>query len=109
VATPFADGAYRFIKGITLRTNRGEVMYNNVSGMALYRLNQLLYHKAPYHQEHLAAGGTFTSVIDIPLVYPFLNRPEDTIFASGRYGSVELQITTGRLPFSLPRPRRLVR
>jgi len=77
-------------------------MYNNVSGMALYRLNQLLYHKAPYHQEHLAAGGTFTSVIDIPLVYPFLNRPEDTIFASGRYGSVELQITTGALAVFAP-------
>jgi len=102
VLTPFADGIYRFIKGITIRTSRGEVLLNNVPGMALYRMNQILYGKSPYHQEHLAAGGTFTGVLDIPFTFPFLKRKEDTIVDTGRYSNIEIQITTGALAVFAP-------
>lgn len=102
VATPFADGLYRFIKGITLRTSRGEVIYDNVPGMALYRLNQMFYHTDPEHGRMLAAGGTFTATIDLPLGMPFLNRPEDTFLDTSRYSNIELQIATGGLAVFAP-------
>lgn len=102
VATPFADGAYRFIKGITLRTSRGEVLLNNVPGMALFRLNSILNHSQPFHDPHLAAGGPFCAVLDLPLTFSFLNRLEDTILDTGRYGNLELQISTGSLAVFAP-------
>lgn len=102
VATPFADGAYRFIKGITLRTSRGEVLVNNVPGMALFRFNAMLNHSQPFHDPHLAAGGAFYAVLDIPFCFSFLNRLEDTIFDSGRYSNLELQISTGGLAVFAP-------
>jgi hypothetical protein len=98
-ADPFTDGLYRWIKGITFRTSRGEVLCNNVPGMALYWLNSYLNGSAPFHDPipvH-GAGGTeaFCAVLEIPFAFPFLRRGEDTIFDSGRYSNAELQITTG--------------
>ena len=95
MVTTFADGIYRWIKGITLRTSRGEVLYNNVPGMAMYRFNSLINHSHPWHDPHPAAGGVACAVLDIPFCMPFLNRPEDTILDTGRYSNLELQITTG--------------
>lgn len=95
--TPWADGLYRWIRGITLRTSRGEVLYNQVPGMAFYWLNSLFKHKYPVHGILPAAGATIDAIIDIPLAFPFLNRPEDTLLDSGRYSNLELQITTGAL------------
>jgi len=97
IVAPYADAQYRWIKGITVRTSRGEVLINNVPGMALYRLNSYLDHAAPYHVPLLAAGNTVEAILDIPLTFPFLNRPEDTIFDSGRYSNLELQIATGTI------------
>lgn len=94
-ADPFTDGLYKYVKGVTLRTSRGEVIYNNVPGKALYQFNKILNHCHPFHEPILAAAGTFRAVIDLPFIYPFLSRPEDTIFDSGRYGNLELQIVTG--------------
>ena len=102
VATPFADGLYRFLKGITLKTSRGEYIYDNVPGMAVYRLNQMFYHADPDHDRMLAAGGTFTAVLDLPLGMPFLNRPEDTFLDTSRYSNVELQLQTGGLAVFAP-------
>jgi len=102
VATPFGDGLFRFIKGLNLRTNRGDVIYDNVPGMAAYRLNQMFYHTDPFHDPMLAAGGTFTAVLDLPLGMPFLNRPEDLFLDTGRYSYIELQIATGALAVFAP-------
>jgi hypothetical protein len=93
--TPYADGLYRWVKGITIRTSRGEVLINQVPGMALYWKNALLNHSAPVHDILLAAGGTVQAILDIDFTFPFLNRAEDTIFDSGRYSNIELQIATG--------------
>jgi len=92
---PLEDGCYRYLKGITLKTSRGEVLLNNVPGMALYRLMAFLNHSVPVHDVVVLAGGTFKAVLDIPFCMPFLNRPEDTIFDSGRYSNLELQLSTG--------------
>ena len=93
--TPYADGMYRWVKGITVRTSRGEVLFNQVPGMAFYFKNMLLNHSAPYHDYVIAAGSTVQAILDLDFTFPFLNRPEDTLFDSGRYSNLELQIATG--------------
>jgi hypothetical protein len=98
IVGPYGDMMYRWIKGITVRTSRGEVLVNNVPGMALYRLNSYLDHTVPEHVQPLAAGSAYIdAVLDIPFVFPFLNRKEDTILDTGRYSNLELQVTTGTL------------
>ena len=102
VVTPFADGLYRFLKGITLRTSRGEVLYDSVPGMAVYRLNQFFYHSDPHHDRAVAAGATIDAILDLPLGFPFLNRPEDTYLDTSNYSNVELQLQTGSLDVFAP-------
>ena len=88
-------GLYRWIKGITLRTSRGETIYDNVCGLALYICNSVFNHVAPVHDVILGADGTYDGVIELYTWMPFLNRGEDTILDTSRYSSLELSITTG--------------
>jgi hypothetical protein len=102
VATPFADGLFRFLKGITLRTNRGDVIFDGVPGMAMYRINQLFYRTDPFHDPVIAAGAVVNAILDLPLGMPFLNRPEDLFLDTSRYSSIELQLNTGGLAVFAP-------
>ncbi|MBE3087919.1 MAG: hypothetical protein IMZ71_02225 [Chloroflexi bacterium] len=94
-ADPITWGLYQWIKGISLQTSAGEKIYNGVPGMALYKMNQYFDRCAPYHTPVLAAAGTYYAVLDLPLVFPFLARPEDTILDTGRYDDLSLDIATG--------------
>lgn len=97
VVTPYAEAIYRWIKGVTLTTSRGEVLFRNVPGMALYKMNALLDGSSPQHDQILAAGNTWDAVLDLKFCLPFLARPEDLIFDSGRYSNLTLEIATGTL------------
>ena len=88
-------GLYRYLKGITLRTSRGETIVDNVCGQALYIVNSLFAHVAPVHEVILGADATYDAVLEIYLWAPFLNRGEDVILDTGRYSQLELSITTG--------------
>jgi hypothetical protein len=94
-ADPITWGLYQWIKGITLRGGNGEVYHNAMPGMALYKMNQMFDRNAPYHTPILAAAGTYYAVLDLPLVFPFLKRPEDTILDTSRMDDLSLEISTG--------------
>ena len=103
-ADPITWGLYQWIKGISLRTSRGEVLYNGVPGMALYKMNQYFDRSSPYHTPILAAAGTYYAVLDLPVVFPFLKRPEDTILDTNRYDDLSLEISTGAVGDTLVTP-----
>jgi len=88
-------GLYRYIKGITLKTSRGEVLYDNVCGQALYIHNAIVNRVAPVHDVILGADGVYDGVIELTLAPFYLNRAEDLILDSGRYSNLELTIVTG--------------
>jgi hypothetical protein len=88
-------GLYRYIKGITLRSSRGDTFVDNVCGQAFYIVNSLFTHVAPVHDTILQADGVYDGVIEIYLWMPFLNRGEDVILDTSRYSQLELSITTG--------------
>ena len=87
--------AYNYLQGITLRTSRGEVIYNNVPGRAIYEMNALLDGVTPRHDIIIGADGVYDAVLDLPIAMPFLNRPEDTLLDTGRYSNLELVLYTG--------------
>jgi len=103
-ANPITWGAYQYIKGITLRNDRDEYYYTNVPGMALYKMNSYFDKAAPWHQPILAAAGTYLAVLDLPLVYPFLFRPEDTICETKRLNHLQLEIMCGTVADTLVTP-----
>jgi hypothetical protein len=103
-ADPITWGLYQWIKGISLKTSKGEPIYNMVPGMALYKMNQYFDKCSPYHTPVLAAAGTYYAVVDLPLVHPYLRRPEDTILDTGRYDDLTLDIATGTIADVLVTP-----
>lgn len=88
-------GLYRWIKGITLKTSRGEVLYDNVPGQGIYIANCIAQRVAPVHDVILGADGTYDGVLELILAPNYLNRMEDLILDTGRYSQLELSITTG--------------
>ncbi len=88
-------GLYRYIKGITLKTSRGEILYDNVPGQALYIANSIAQRTAPVHDVILGATAVYDGVIELILAPNYLNRMEDLILDTGRYSQLELSVTTG--------------
>lgn len=103
-ADPITWGLYQWIKSITLKTSRGEVLYNQVPGMGVYKMDQVFDGCAPFHTPVLAAAGTYYAVLDLPVVFPFLRRPEDTVLDTGRYDDLTLDIATGTIADVLVTP-----
>jgi len=94
--TIYTDGIYRYIKGILLRTSRGETIVDNVPGQAMAAYQTFHRHITPRHDRNLGTTATTVNgVIEIPFCQDYFNRPEDTIFDSGRYSNLQLDITTG--------------
>lgn len=93
--TPNTTGCYNYLKGVTLRNNKDEYYLNAVPGLALLRANWNFDKATPHYDPVLLAGGVFRAVVDLPLTYPFLNRPEDTIVETKRLNSMTLEIACG--------------
>ncbi|MBA7497092.1 hypothetical protein ES702_07701 [subsurface metagenome] len=89
-------GAYRFIKGINLRTSRNENPIS-VPGMGLYYLNYLMNGVEPGYTTVVAGALTFHCNIDIPFTFPFISKKEDLSILSSRYTMIELELQTGTL------------
>lgn len=96
-------GEYKYLKNIILRTSDGEIPVSTPA-LGFYYYNYLMYGEEPYRVAVAASNGTYRAVIDIPFIAPFLARPEDTCIDSGRYSSVELEITTGSVSDLLSTP-----
>lgn len=93
---PVEAGVYNFIRNVRLETSDGETICD-APGTALYLLNWWMEHHNPWHSPVLAAvnGITFDAVLDIPLGFSFLRKPEDGYLDSGAYSGIRLTITTG--------------
>lgn len=98
MTSPTLGGIYQFIKGIKLTTSRGEVIVDNVPGQGMQIYNALANKVPPYYNSGLLSSAVAADcVLEIPFCQPYLNRQEDTIFDSGRYSNLFLDITTGVL------------
>jgi len=98
MTTPTLGGIYQFIKGIKLTTSRGEVIVDNVPGQGMQIFQAIHRHVPPYYNSGLLTSAVAADcILEIPFCFQFLNRPEDTIFDSGRYSNLQLDITTGAI------------
>jgi len=98
MTAPTLGGVYQYIKGIKLTTSRGEVIVDNVPGQGM-QIFEAIHRKVPpyYNSLLLTTSLTADCALEIPFCFEFLNRPEDTIFNSGRYSNLQLDVTTGAI------------
>ncbi len=86
-----------FLKGLTFKTSRGEILYNAVPGRPLYRLDELKT-GTPAVKDAIAAGtATYSVQYNIWFIDPLLKRPEDFLLNTLRYNRVQLDLLLGGL------------
>ena len=91
---PVEGGVYNFIRNVRLETSDGETIVD-CPGTALYILNRWMEHHTPWHTPVVAAAAQYDAILDIPLGFSFLRKPEDGYLDSGAYSALRLTITTG--------------
>lgn len=95
-ADPNPLGGFLFLKNITLRTSKNEVIFS-APGMSFYHFSYLTNGVEPHYTAIAAGSATYDVVIDLPFVLPMLARKEDLMLDSGRYSMVELELQYGAL------------
>lgn len=93
---PVESGLINFIRNVRLETSDGETICD-APASALHILNWWMENRNPWHTPVPAAvtGVTFDAIVDIPLGFSFLRKPEDGYLDSGAYSGIRLTITTG--------------
>lgn len=85
----------KYIRSITFRTDKGDYPINNAPLRMLYWLAAIKKGNLPRADSVAAGSATYTAIIPIWFADPLAVKPEDTIFNSGRYSTVELLINAG--------------
>jgi hypothetical protein len=90
-----AEAIQKFVKAVTLKTDRGELLCNSVPGRALYRWDQLKS-GTPALSESVAAGSaTYRLILPIWFADPLAKVPFDTVLDTARYSSINLELQVG--------------
>lgn len=95
---PKTEGGHRIVRGITFRTDRGEVIADNAPGRALFRNDQIKARTAAPFDAIAASSSTFRAHIVLWLVDPLMKvNPFDTMLDTSRYNAVTLEILLGSI------------
>jgi len=98
-----ADGLLRLVRKIFFKTDRGELICNE-GARAMFYIAAYRMGTRPQTSTLAAASGTYDFFIPILFADMDMIRPEDTIFDSSRYKSLDLEIQLGTVAdlFSTP-------
>jgi hypothetical protein len=92
-----SEGELQIIKGITLRTDQGELIVNTVPGRLMYRMSQQKNHTSALRDPIAAATATYSVLLSIDFADPLLRNPLATVLDTRRYNSVVLEVLLGTL------------
>lgn len=90
-----SEGELNILKSINFRTDKDDMIYNNLNGRSLYRLAHILQGVAPAKDAIAATAGTYKVLLPMLFANPQLMREEDTILNTARYKNCELIINMG--------------
>ncbi len=94
-AGPLAEGGLRAVRGITLRSDRGDVFVANVPGRPLYRWDATKAGTPGPLDAILAANGTYRALLSIWFWDPLAAYPMDTIIDTSRFNTMSLEVEYG--------------
>ncbi len=89
-------GGYGIVKSVNFKTDRGEVVYDQVPALGIYPLMYRNDRVDPAHDAIAAASAVYVNVVDVIFGFSWLSRPEDLYLnTKNRYKSLELVINMG--------------
>lgn len=94
-----SEGELQIAKAVHFRTDKGEIIANNMPGRSLYRMAQIKSKAAPVKDAIAASTATYRVPLDLHFSDPLM-RPEQqhaTILNTKRYGAVYLTFQLGGL------------
>jgi hypothetical protein len=94
---PKAQGGLRIARGVTFRTDKGEVIADNVPARFLYQNDQIKDGTPAALDAILASNGTYRANVNLWLVDPLSLHPADTILDTSRYNTLTLEILLGTI------------
>lgn len=95
--TPRSQALLRILKGITLRSDKGEYFINNVPGRVAYYFDAIKAGTPALLDTFAAASATYRCLLKFWFADPLQAFPEDTIIDTGRYQSMTLEVALGSL------------
>lgn len=90
---PLTQGTLRIIRGITLRSDRGEMFINNAPGRFLYNIDTIK--AGALARADTVANGTQQSIVNIWFFDPLSQMPEDYLIDTSRYSAMTLEVNYG--------------
>lgn len=94
-AGPKVEGGLRIGRGVTFRTDKGEVISDNVPARFLWQNDRFKNGTPASLDAILAANGTFRANVNLWLADPLSLQPSDTILDTARYNTLTLEILLG--------------
>jgi hypothetical protein len=89
------QGLLRYLRSITLRTDKGEYLCNSIPARALYDYDTLF--AATAARLDAVANGLQQAIIEIWFYDPRSRFPEDTILDTSRYSAITLEVSAGSI------------
>jgi hypothetical protein len=99
--TAIAEGGLQLVRGITLKSDRGERFVDNVPARLLYRIDQQKSGTLALLTAWAASTATYYAVLNLWFVDPLAKFPMDYVIDSARYSTMTLEITMGTLADAL--------
>lgn len=96
-AGAISEGELNIIKGITLRSDKGELIYSGTPGRLLYRMDQFKMGTAARRDAIAAATATYQVLINLWFIDPLLQNPYATVLDTRRYNAIQLEFLLGSL------------
>jgi len=90
---PLTQGLLRIVRGITLRSDRGELFVNNAPGRMLYQLDTIKTGAAATLPA--VANGAQSNILNLWFYDPLCQMPEDYLIDTSRYSAMTLEINYG--------------
>jgi hypothetical protein len=90
---PLTQGLLRIIRGITLRSDRGELFVNNTPGRLLYQIDSIKAGSAAALAA--VANGLQSNILNIWFFDPLSQMPEDYLIDTSRYSALTLEVNYG--------------
>jgi len=103
-ATPISEGELSILKGLSLRTSRGWIPYNNVPGRALWYLDALQQETINIKTAVAAATAIYPVQYNLWFSDPIMMRPDDTILDTSMLSRIQMDLNFGGIADLLTTP-----
>lgn len=94
---PISEGELNILKGLSFKTSRGWIPYNNVMGRPLFYLDKIKCRTSPVKDAIAATTATYYVNYNLWFADPLMMRPEDTVLDTSMFNRMQLDLLLGTI------------